>query len=139
MGSHFYSRSSPANIDLGTACGKYFRVSCLSILDAGKSFPCVIRVMQVDIESSCTWLRCEDKHLEEPYSVWRLRSEGHLCLKNLREPFVCCPHTVTNFQVTPTSSAPKSKRLYICALYCDIKCDDKFCFLSIFFVISLPV
>merc|ERR1712057_32366 len=23
------------NIDLGTACGKYFRVSCLSILDAG--------------------------------------------------------------------------------------------------------
>merc|ERR1711924_439200 len=25
------------NIDLGTACGKYFRVSCLSILDAGDS------------------------------------------------------------------------------------------------------
>merc|ERR1711918_162604 len=25
------------NVDLGTACGKYFRVSCLSILDAGDS------------------------------------------------------------------------------------------------------
>merc|ERR1711988_609917 len=25
------------NNDLGTACGKYFRVSCLSILDAGDS------------------------------------------------------------------------------------------------------
>merc|ERR1712086_349472 len=27
------------NNDLGTACGKYFRVSCLSILDAGKPHP----------------------------------------------------------------------------------------------------
>ena len=25
------------NIDLGTACGKYFRVSCLAIIDAGDS------------------------------------------------------------------------------------------------------
>ena len=25
------------NVDLGTACGKYFRVSCLSIIDAGRS------------------------------------------------------------------------------------------------------
>ncbi|XP_073145686.1 large ribosomal subunit protein eL30 [Henckelia pumila] len=25
------------NVDLGTACGKYFRVSCLSILDPGDS------------------------------------------------------------------------------------------------------
>ncbi|KAL5720013.1 60S ribosomal protein L30 [Ranunculus cassubicifolius] len=25
------------NVDLGTACGKYFRVSCLSIIDAGDS------------------------------------------------------------------------------------------------------
>lgn len=25
------------NVDLGTACGKYFRVSCLSITDAGDS------------------------------------------------------------------------------------------------------
>merc|ERR1711964_668290 len=31
---HHYTGS---NIDLGTACGKYFRVSCLSILDAGDS------------------------------------------------------------------------------------------------------
>ncbi|KAL5714126.1 60S ribosomal protein L30 [Ranunculus cassubicifolius] len=27
----------PDNVDLGTACGKYFRVSCLSIIDAGDS------------------------------------------------------------------------------------------------------
>merc|ERR1711934_525407 len=27
------------NVDLGTACGKYFRVSCLSILDAGEPTP----------------------------------------------------------------------------------------------------
>lgn len=25
------------NVDLGTACGKYFRVSCLSIVDAGNA------------------------------------------------------------------------------------------------------
>ncbi|EXC06688.1 Putative 60S ribosomal protein L30-1 [Morus notabilis] len=25
------------NVDLGTACGKYYRVSCLSILDPGDS------------------------------------------------------------------------------------------------------
>ncbi|RVW56081.1 60S ribosomal protein L30-3 [Vitis vinifera] len=25
------------NVDLGTACGKYFRVSCLSIIDPGDS------------------------------------------------------------------------------------------------------
>mmetsp|Transcript_28300 Transcript_28300/g.67005 ORF Transcript_28300/g.67005 Transcript_28300/m.67005 type:complete len:124 (+) Transcript_28300:66-437(+) len=31
---HHYSGN---NIDLGTACGKYFRVSCLSITDAGDS------------------------------------------------------------------------------------------------------
>jgi len=25
------------NVDLGTACGKYFRVGCISIVDAGDS------------------------------------------------------------------------------------------------------
>ena len=33
-GVHHYTGS---NIDLGTACGKYFRVSCLSVTDAGDS------------------------------------------------------------------------------------------------------
>ncbi|KAJ3192951.1 60S ribosomal protein L30-2 [Irineochytrium annulatum] len=33
-GVHHYSGN---NIDLGTACGKYFRVGCLSIVDAGDS------------------------------------------------------------------------------------------------------
>eukprot|EP00178_Gracilaria_changii_P001792 TRINITY_DN12505_c0_g1_i3.p1 TRINITY_DN12505_c0_g1~~TRINITY_DN12505_c0_g1_i3.p1 ORF type:complete len:113 (+),score=19.11 TRINITY_DN12505_c0_g1_i3:71-409(+) len=33
-GVHHYSGN---NIDLGTACGKYFRVSCLSITDPGDS------------------------------------------------------------------------------------------------------
>mmetsp|Transcript_19472 Transcript_19472/g.27168 ORF Transcript_19472/g.27168 Transcript_19472/m.27168 type:complete len:128 (+) Transcript_19472:98-481(+) len=33
-GVHHYGGS---NIDLGTACGKYFRVSCLSITDPGDS------------------------------------------------------------------------------------------------------
>jgi large subunit ribosomal protein L30e len=28
------------NVDLGTACGKYFRVCCLSIIDPGK-FCCI--------------------------------------------------------------------------------------------------
>lgn len=34
----------PDNVDLGTACGRYFRVSCLSIVDPGTSnlySPCV--------------------------------------------------------------------------------------------------
>lgn len=31
------------NVDLGTACGKYFRVSCLSIIDPGTTnfFSCI--------------------------------------------------------------------------------------------------
>ena len=38
------------NVDLGTACGKYFRVSCLSIVDPGKatkadSYVCVVPVV----------------------------------------------------------------------------------------------
>ncbi|KAG6602049.1 60S ribosomal protein L30, partial [Cucurbita argyrosperma subsp. sororia] len=34
VGVHHYNGS---NVDLGTACGKYFRVSCLSIIDPGDS------------------------------------------------------------------------------------------------------
>jgi hypothetical protein len=34
IGVHHYTGS---NLDLGTACGKFFRVSCLSITDAGDS------------------------------------------------------------------------------------------------------
>ncbi|CAH1446596.1 unnamed protein product [Lactuca virosa] len=34
VGVHHYNGN---NVDLGTACGKYFRVSCLSIIDAGDS------------------------------------------------------------------------------------------------------
>ncbi|KAL1547055.1 60S ribosomal protein L30 [Salvia divinorum] len=34
IGVHHYSGN---NVDLGTACGKYFRVSCLSIVDPGDS------------------------------------------------------------------------------------------------------
>jgi len=33
-GVHHYAGN---NLDLGTACGKFFRVSCLSITDAGDS------------------------------------------------------------------------------------------------------
>lgn len=33
-GVHHYSGN---NTDLGTACGKYFRVSCMTITDAGDS------------------------------------------------------------------------------------------------------
>lgn len=33
-GVHYYSGD---NVDLGTACGKYFRVSTLSIVDPGDS------------------------------------------------------------------------------------------------------
>lgn len=33
-GVHYYSGD---NVDLGTACGKYFRVSTLSIIDPGDS------------------------------------------------------------------------------------------------------
>jgi len=33
-GVHHYAGN---NLDLGTACGKYFRVSCLAITDAGDS------------------------------------------------------------------------------------------------------
>merc|ERR1719456_12503 len=42
VGVHHYSGS---NIDLGTACGKYFRVGCLCITDPGDSD--IIRSMPV--------------------------------------------------------------------------------------------
>ena len=32
-----HQSSKPDNVDLGTACGKYFRVSVLAITDAGDS------------------------------------------------------------------------------------------------------
>ncbi|CAD5314595.1 unnamed protein product [Arabidopsis thaliana] len=32
------SKTDLYNVDLGTACGKYFRVSCLSIVDPGDSY-----------------------------------------------------------------------------------------------------
>ncbi|XP_059287187.1 large ribosomal subunit protein eL30-like [Lycium barbarum] len=34
VGVHHFNGN---NVDLGTACGKYYRVSCLSIIDAGDS------------------------------------------------------------------------------------------------------
>ncbi|CAN6583983.1 unnamed protein product [Malus baccata var. baccata] len=34
VGVHHYNGN---NVELGTACGKYFRVSCLGIIDAGTS------------------------------------------------------------------------------------------------------
>lgn len=36
---HRLTRLSLDNIDLGTACGEYFRTSVLSIVDAGTFFP----------------------------------------------------------------------------------------------------
>ncbi|KAF8398086.1 hypothetical protein HHK36_017012 [Tetracentron sinense] len=35
--SNAFEDSNPDNVDLGTACGKYFRVCCLSIIDPGDS------------------------------------------------------------------------------------------------------
>lgn len=35
--AHSDTRALPDNNDLGTACGKFFRVSCLSITDPGDS------------------------------------------------------------------------------------------------------
>lgn len=47
------------NVDLGTACGKYFRVSCLSIIDAGNGFGMgfIIRlsIMYFDCWKSLIW------------------------------------------------------------------------------------
>jgi len=43
-GVHHYSGN---NIDLGTACGKLYRVSCLSITDAGDSD--IIRTMPEEV------------------------------------------------------------------------------------------
>ena len=42
-GVHHYNGN---NNDLGTACGKFFRVSCLTITDAGDSD--IIKVMEAD-------------------------------------------------------------------------------------------
>ncbi|KAL3581006.1 hypothetical protein D5086_018841 [Populus alba] len=44
VGVHHYNGN---NVDLGTACGKYFRVCCLSIIDAGDSD--IIKSVPVDV------------------------------------------------------------------------------------------
>ena len=86
-----------ANNDLGTACGKYFRVSCLSILDAGKfithSQIRVVRIRPIRGMHTCT-------------------AEIRGGLSALKNPWgaVCNPtHRLSPLQVTPTSSVPSSK------------------------------
>ncbi|KAG6434841.1 hypothetical protein SASPL_106485 [Salvia splendens] len=59
IGVHHYNGN---NVDLGTACGKYFRVSCLSIVDPGDS----------DIIKNCPEI-IEDVALELHYSLLLLR------------------------------------------------------------------
>ena len=46
-GVHYYTGD---NVELGTACGKYFRVSTLSITDPGDSD--IIRTMPTDLSQS---------------------------------------------------------------------------------------
>ncbi|KAF5746826.1 60S ribosomal protein L30-like [Tripterygium wilfordii] len=41
VGVHHYNGN---NVDMGTACGKYFRVSCLSIIDPGTNFSFIFAV-----------------------------------------------------------------------------------------------
>lgn len=50
-GVHYYSGD---NVDLGTACGKYFRVSTLSIIDPGDSD--IIRSVPSDQQAKESWL-----------------------------------------------------------------------------------
>merc|ERR1711970_234172 len=71
------------NIDLGTACGKYFRVSTLSILDAGKPLPL-------------------------PFVFDGRDLRGAQRLRILGEPFVS--YLLASWQAIPTSCAPSSKR-----------------------------
>merc|ERR1712046_568101 len=59
------------NNDLGTACGRYFRVSCLSILDAGEHSHVVIVAPTAEIRGA-----------------WSLRSLGELFVVCLM--LVCC-------------------------------------------------
>ena len=49
-GVHYYSGD---NVDLGTACGKYFRVSTLSIIDPGDSD--IIRTVPSDQQAKESW------------------------------------------------------------------------------------
>ncbi|KAG9156017.1 hypothetical protein Leryth_012090 [Lithospermum erythrorhizon] len=57
IGVHHYNGN---NVDLGTACGKYFRVSCLSIVDPGISlfhfFPNLVFVRLKGLR----WLKVSD-------------------------------------------------------------------------------
>merc|ERR1712046_500208 len=78
------------NNDLGTACGKYFRVSCLSILDAGDLRPPL----------SC----CFDSR--DP--------RGAFALKNPRG--AVCPADLLLCQVTLTSSG-NSRKLFSSSLW----------------------
>jgi len=107
------------NIDLGTACGKYFRVSCLSILDAGNTLPfapspsCIL-CLQLSCRYIVSAWRGFDAELpmgtvDEPCSRQRPRSEGCSNLRILGEPFVVFAYYVFCQQATPTSSALSNK------------------------------
>lgn len=46
----------PDNVDLGTACGKYFRVSCLSIIDPGTPQICILIIWLYHCCDRLAWL-----------------------------------------------------------------------------------
>jgi hypothetical protein len=72
---------STDNVDLGTACGKYFRVCCLSIIDPGKIFSFHLDSnndnLEVLFRSShyvlCVWFRWFWYHQDHR---WSLRSSA---------------------------------------------------------------
>jgi hypothetical protein len=72
---------STDNVDLGTACGKYFRVCCLSIIDPGKIFSFHLDSnndnLEVLFRSShyvlCVWFRWFWYHQDHR---WPLRSSA---------------------------------------------------------------
>ncbi|KAE9444949.1 hypothetical protein C3L33_23154, partial [Rhododendron williamsianum] len=46
------------NVDLGTACGKYFRVSCLSIIDPGITVVFLYHEAFLPDSTITSWLNC---------------------------------------------------------------------------------
>merc|ERR1711861_44265 len=94
---------------LGTACGKYFRVSCLSILDAGKPSP----LQQFTVSAACreSHRLCWQGGHQAALQLWTAAIRGaHSELKN---PWgAVCESAYLAFppQVTPTFFVLSSKR-----------------------------
>lgn len=112
-GVHYYSGD---NVDLGTACGKYFRVSTLSIIDPGDSD--IIRSVPSDQQAKESWLD------------WLL-----CCTPTLSCRFNGNLHTISDLNISSYHTPGSTSVVYTC--HCDSLFSLTNALLSVWLVVDM--